>query len=94
MTNASRVVKAADGRNGITVFFQRFEGTRELVVTAGFGDLVIEGVDAVGKIDEGAAFGRGDLFGRLERGHAFEHRECDAGTHGPEGMATIDTPGL
>ena len=27
MTNASRVVKAADRRNGITMFFQRFEGT-------------------------------------------------------------------
>ena len=94
MTNASRVVKAADRRDGITVFFQRFEGTGKLVITAGFGDLVIEGVDAVGEIDEGAAFGRGDLFGRLERGHAFEHGEGNAGTHGPKGMATVDTPGL
>ena len=51
MTNASRVVKAADRRNGITVFFQRFEGTREFVVRTGLGDLVIERVDSIGKIE-------------------------------------------
>ena len=42
MANTSRVVKAADGSDGIAMFFQRFEGTGELVVRTGFGDLVIE----------------------------------------------------
>ena len=42
MTNTSWVVKATDRRNGIAVFFQRFEGTGEFVVRTGLGDLVIE----------------------------------------------------
>jgi septal ring factor EnvC (AmiA/AmiB activator) len=42
MTNASRVVKATDGRDGIAMFFQWLEGTGKVVVPAGFGDLVIE----------------------------------------------------
>ena len=90
MTNASGVMQATDRRDGITVFFQRFEGTGELVVRTGLGDLVIEGVNTVGKIDESTPSGGGNLFGCLEWSHTFEHWKCNVGTHGAEGMAAID----
>ena len=90
MTNASRVVKAADRRNGITVFFQRFEGTREFVVRTGLGDLVIERVNTVGKVDKSTPSWGGNFFSSFEWSHAFKHRKCDTGTHCPEGMSAID----
>ena len=84
------MVKPTDGRNGITMFFQWFEGTGEFVVRTGLGDLVIEGVNTVGKVDKSTPFRGGNFFSRLEWSHAFEHGECDTGTHGPEGMTAID----
>jgi hypothetical protein len=90
VTNTSRVVKPTDRRDGITVFFQGFEGTGEFVVRAGLGDLVIEGVNTVGQVDESTPSGGGNFFSRLERSHAFEHGESDTGSHCTEGMAAID----
>jgi hypothetical protein len=90
MTNTSRVVKATDRRNGIAVFFQRFEGTGEFVVRTGLGDLVIQGVNTVGKVDKSTPSGGGNFFSRFEWSHAFEHGECDTGSHCTEGMAAID----
>ena len=72
------------------MFFQWFEGTGKLVVRSGLSDLVVQRVDPVGEIDKSTPFWGGYFFGCLERGHAFEHGECDTGTHGPEGMTAVD----
>ena len=77
-------------RNWITVFFQRFEGTREFVVRTGLSDLVIEWMNTVGKIDKSTPSWGGNFFSRLERCHAFKHRKCDTGAHCPQGMSAID----
>ena len=94
MAKAARVMKATDRSDGITVFFKWLEGTGKFVVPSRFGDLVIEGMDTVGQIDKSAPSGCGNLFGCLERSHAFEHGEGNAGTHSPKSMASVDKPGL
>lgn len=59
------MVKAADWGDGLTVLLERLERAGELVVWAVLGDLVVQRVDAVREVDEGAALGRG---GHLLRG--------------------------
>ena len=90
MAKAAGMMKAADRRDGVTMFLQRFERLGEFVIFAGLGDLVVERMDAVGQINEGAAFGSGDFLSGSQRGHAFQHGEGDAGAHCPEGMSAVD----
>ena len=65
VADAAGIVKTADRRDGMTMLLERFERTGELVVRPVLGDLVVERVDAVGQVDEGAALRRG---GHLLRG--------------------------
>ena len=59
VAEAAGVIQAADRGDRLPMLLKRFEGTGELVVRPVLGDLVVERVDAVGQVDEGAALGRG-----------------------------------
>ena len=56
VAQAMRMVHAADRRDDLAVLFQCRERLRQLVVRAGRGHLVGVRVDAVGEVDEDAAF--------------------------------------
>ena len=57
VTQGSGVVQSADGRDDIAVLLQRLERAGELVILPRLGDLIVQRVDAVGEVDEGAATG-------------------------------------
>jgi len=81
VTQAARVVHAADGGDELAVLFEGAEGFGKLVILALGGDLVIQRVHTVGYVDENAApWGCG--FGRQIRYHAIQPGKCDAGAHG------------
>ena len=77
------------------MLLERLQGAGELVVRPVLGDLVVERVDAVGQVDEGAALGRGGhLFRGAQGEHALQHRQGDERTHRTQGVTAVDEPGL
>ena len=68
MAEASRMMQTADRRDDLAVLLQRLKRTGKLVILARRGDLIVQRVDTVGEIDEGAAPRRGSLLGRVEAG--------------------------
>ena len=95
VAEGSRVMQSTDRRDDIAVLFQGLERLGELIVLPRREDLIVQRVNAVGEVDEGAATGRcGRFLGRAERNHAFQHRQGDAGAHRAEGVAAVDPPGL
>ena len=95
VAEAASVVQAADWGDGLTVLLERLERAGELVVRAVLGDLVVERMNAVREVDEGAALGRGGhLLGGAQREHALQHGQGDEGAHRAQGVTAVDEPGL
>ena len=94
VAEAARVVQAADRGDHFAELLQRLERAGELIVLAGLENLVVQRMDAVGEVDEGAAPWRGDLLRRAERDHAFQKRQRDDAAERLESMAAVDEPGL
>ena len=88
------VVHATDGGDDVAVFLQWFESAGEFVVLTRLEDLVVEGVDPIGNVDEHTAarfvFG-GSMCGSA---HAFQKGKCDETSEPPKGMTATDFPGL
>ena len=95
VAEGSRVVQPADGRDDVAVFLQGLQRPGEPVVLAGREDLVVERVDAVGEVDEGAAPGRGGgAFRRTQRDHAVQQGQGYETAQRAESVAAVHQPGL
>ena len=86
-------MQPADRRNDIAVFLQGFQRPGERVVLARLEDLVVERMDAVGEVDEGAAPRRGGgFFCCAQRDHAVEQRQGYETAQRAKSMAAVDQP--
>jgi hypothetical protein len=79
MADGSRMMQTADRRDDLAVLLQRLERPGKLIVFTRRGDLIVQRMDTVREVDEGASPRRGGLLlGRSERDHAFKHGQGDA----------------
>ena len=81
VAEASRVMQSTDRSNDLAVLLEWLERPGELVVPSRRRDLVVERVDAVRKVDKRAAARCRRLLRRIQRDHAFQHRQGDARAH-------------
>jgi len=97
VAEAVGVVQPADGGDDFAVTLQGLEAAAEAVVPPRFQDLVVEGVDPVGQVDEDAALGRpgsGAGGGGPQRSHAVEEGQGNGGAEAPEDVAAVQEPVL
>ena len=78
MAEGSWMMQATDGGDDLAMLLQRLERTRKLVILPRRSDLVVQRMNTIGKVDEGATPGGGGQFlGPLQRDHAFQQRQRD-----------------
>ena len=88
-------MQPANGRYDVAMFLSGFQRPGERVVLAGREDLVVERMDAVGKVDEDAAPRRGGrVFCCAQRDHAVEQGQGYETAQSAESMAAVDQPRL
>ena len=93
VAQAPGMVQAADRRDHLAMFLHRFERAREVVILIRRRDLIVQGIDSVGNVDERAAPWRGSL-NCLRAGHAFQKRQRDEAAQPAQGVPPVDEPGL
>ena len=85
------MMQTADRSNDLTILFERLKRPRKLIVFPWRRNLIVQRMDAVGKVDEGTAPRRlGLLLGRTKRDHAFQIRERNARTHRTKSVPPVD----
>ena len=91
VTEAAGVMQAADRRDDAAMLFQRLEGAGKAEVLTWRHDLIVEGVDAVGNVDEDASLGL-RCRRRKCRTHTFKQRQGDEAAEAAENVPTVDLP--
>lgn len=94
MAQTVRMIKPADRREVGAMAFERLERARKAIVTARLGDLKIDRVDAIGKVDEHAAFGPLSSVAGEKGPHAIEERQGHRDARTSQQMPTADQPAL